>query len=428
MIDTVRLNIKAGNGGNGCMSFLREKFRPKGGPNGGDGGDGGSAFIVGDPSINTLLHLKFNSTFYVQRGEHGRGKDQRGANGAHTHIRVPLGTVVWRIIPGSPGEKEMVADIVDELPRLVAQGGKGGWGNTHYASPTNQEPRLAQSGEEGESVVLLLELKLLADVGLLAKPNAGKSTLLSRCSAARPKIADYPFTTVEPALGVVTAKGQDFVMMEVPGLIEGAHDGVGLGDEFLRHAERARLYIHLIDGMAPDPVGDYRMINQELRMFNPDLERKRQVIAVTKMDVTEVREKREELRFVLEEELVDSSGKKPDIFFISSVSGEGIDSLLGYVVDALATAPEMPAETFEPVAASARRGTRGNSFYLDNGVYVVESEQLERLTALADLRDYRVLLQVWREMTRLGIARGLSDAGIEAGDTIRIGNAEMEWF
>ena len=410
------------------MSFLREKFRPKGGPNGGDGGDGGSAFIVGDPSINTLLHLKFNSTFYVQRGEHGRGKDQRGGNGAHTYIRVPLGTVVWRMVPGSPDANEMLADIVDEQPRLVARGGKGGWGNTHYASPTNQEPRLAQSGEAGESVILLLELKLLADVGLLAKPNAGKSTLLSRCSAAKPKIADYPFTTVEPALGVVTAKGQDFVMMEVPGLIEGAHDGVGLGDEFLRHAERARLYIHLIDGMAPDPVGDYRMINQELQMFNPDLERKRQVIAVTKMDVTEVSEKREELRFVLEDELVDSFGKKPDIFFISSVSGEGIDNLLGYVVDALATAPEMPFEVPEPVAVSNRRGTRGNSFYIDNGVYVVESEQLERLTALADTRDYRVLLQIWREMTRLGIARGLSDAGIEAGDTIRIGNAEVEWF
>ena len=428
MIDTVRLNIKAGNGGNGCMSFLREKFRPKGGPNGGDGGDGGSAFIVGDPSLNTLLHLKFNSTFYVQRGEHGRGKDQRGANGDHTYIRVPLGTVVWRVVQGSLGEREMVADIVDDLPRLVAQGGKGGWGNTHYASPTNQEPRLAQTGEAGESVVLHLELKLLADVGLLAKPNAGKSTLLSRCSAAKPKIADYPFTTVEPALGVVTAKGQDFVMMEVPGLIEGAHDGVGLGDEFLRHAERARLYIHLIDGLAADPVADYRMINQELRMFNPELERKRQVIAVTKMDVTEVREKREELRFVLEEELEDAFGKKPDIFFVSSVSGEGIDGLLGYVVDALANAVELPVESPHPLVAAGRRSTRGNSFYLDNGVYVVESEQLERLTALADLRDYRVLLQVWREMTRLGIARSLSDAGIEAGDTIRIGNTEMEWF
>ncbi len=432
MIDTVRLNIKAGNGGNGCVSFLREKFRPKGGPNGGDGGDGGSAYIVGDPSLNTLLHLKFNSTFYVDRGEHGRGKEQRGGNGSHTYIKVPVGTVVWRMIPRSGGETELLADVIDEIPHLVTQGGQGGWGNTHYATSTNQEPRLAQQGEEGEAVTLLLELKLLADVGLLAKPNAGKSTLLSRCSAAKPRIADYPFTTVEPALGVVNAKGRDFVMMEVPGLIEGAHDGVGLGDEFLRHAERARLYIHLIDGLAPDPVADFRMINNELLMFNPDLERKPQVIAVSKMDVTEVRERREELRFVLEEELSDASGAKPVIFFISAVSGEGIDNLLEYVVDALDAVVDEPALPVETATAgrhlSSMPSSRGNTFHMDGGVFVVESEHLERLTAMADIRDYRVLLQIWRELTRLGIARGLTGAGIEAGDTIRIGRVEMEWF
>jgi GTP-binding protein len=412
------------------MSFLHEKFRPKGGPNGGDGGDGGSAYIVADPSLNTLLHLKFNSTFYVDRGEHGRGKDQTGANGSHTYIKVPLGTIVWRMIPRSGGDKEMVADIIDETPQLVAQGGKGGWGNTRYATSTNQEPRLAQSGEEGEVVTLLLELKLLADVGLLAKPNAGKSTLLSRCSAAKPRIADYPFTTVEPALGVVTANGRDFVMMEVPGLIEGAHDGVGLGDEFLRHAERARLYIHLIDGLAPDPVADYRMINRELVMFNPDLEQKRQVIAVTKMDVTDVRDRREELQFVLEDELSEELGHKPVIFFISSVTGEGMDDLLRYVVELLNAVEEEPVIPLEIPARSGltRRAFRGNSFYVDGGVYVVESEHLERLTSMADTRDYRVLLQIWREMTRIGIARSLTDAGIEAGDTIRIGAVEMEWF
>ena len=247
MIDTVRLNIKAGDGGNGCVSFLREKFRPKGGPNGGDGGNGGNAFVVGDGSINTLLHLKYNSTMYVDRGGHGKGKDQRGGNGSDTYIKVPLGTVVWRMLRG--GEKEFLTDVTDDTPRLVAQGGAGGWGNAHYVSPTNQEPVLSQRGERGEYVVLFLELKLLADVGLLARPNAGKSTLISRCSAAKPRIADYPFTTVEPVLGVVTTRGQDFVMMEVPGLLEGAHEGVGLGDQFLRHAERARLYVHMLDGL-----------------------------------------------------------------------------------------------------------------------------------------------------------------------------------
>ena len=438
MIDTVRLNIKAGNGGNGCVSFLREKFRPKGGPNGGDGGDGGSAYIVGDPSLNTLLHLKFNSTFYVDRGQHGKGKDQRGGNGADTVIKVPVGTVVWRIDSDGPDDKEFIADIVDETPQLVAHGGRGGWGNTHYVSSTNQEPMLSQQGESGDWVVLFLELKLLADVGLLAKPNAGKSTLISRCSAAKPRIADYPFTTVEPILGVVTTRGQEFVMMEIPGLIEGAHDGVGLGDQFLRHAERARVYVHLIDGLSPDPVADFHMINRELREFNPMMAEKPQVIAVSKMDVTEVRERREELAFVLQEEITDSAGEKPAIFFISAVTGEGIDDLLGQIVKLLNVLPkEVPLAMPEPelVAATgslrgpgSRGGRTGNSFHVENGVYVVQSEHLERLSARADLRDYRVMLQLWREMTRLGIARRLEEAGIEAGATIRIGKAEMEWF
>jgi GTP-binding protein len=443
MIDTVRLNIKAGNGGNGCVSFLREKFRPKGGPNGGDGGDGGSAYIVGDPSLNTLLHLKYNSTFYVDRGQHGRGKGQRGPNGADTFIKVPLGTVVWKTGTNGREPKELVADITDERPRLVAQGGKGGWGNSHYVSSTNQEPVLAQKGEAGEYVVLFLELKLLADVGLLAKPNAGKSTLISRCSAAKPKIADYPFTTVEPVLGVVNSRGHDFVMMEVPGLIQGAHAGVGLGDQFLRHAERARLYVHLIDGLSEDPVGDFHMINQELREFSPLLAEKPQLVAVTKMDVTEVRQRRQQLESELREALqrspVPTRGEGWDIgpspvFFISSVTGEGIDDLLGHIVQLLEVLPkDVPLAASEegleqPSQESLRSGRRPLGFHLENGVYVIESEQLERLSALADLRDYRVLLQLWREMTRLGIARQLEEAGIEAGDTIRIGRAEMEWF
>lgn len=433
MIDTVRLNIKAGNGGNGCVSFLREKFRPKGGPNGGDGGDGGNAYIVGDSSLNTLIHLKFNSTFYVERGQHGRGKDQRGANASDTYIYVPLGTVIWRIVPDSNGEKAFLADIIDETPVLVGQGGKGGWGNTHYVTSTNQTPMLSQEGGSGDWIVLFLELKLLADVGLLAKPNAGKSTLIARCSAAKPRIADYPFTTVEPILGVVSARGKDFVMMEVPGLIEGAHEGVGLGDQFLRHAERARVYVHLIDGLSPDPVADYHMINDELRQFNPEMAAKSQIIAVSKMDVTDVRERREELAFVLEEELTSINGEKPTILFISAVSGEGIDQLLGCIVELLDSLPkDALLEVGEPELVTAGGGLpqvrRGNSFHRDGDVFVVQSEQLERLSALADMRDYRVLLQLWREMTRLGIARRLQEAGIEAGDTIRIGKAEMEWF
>ena len=293
MIDTVRLNINAGSGGNGCSSFLREKYRPKGGPNGGDGGDGGSAYLVGDSSINTLLHIKFNSTIYVVHGGHGKGKNKRGGNGNDRFIPVPMGTVVYRM--NEDGDKEYLDDITTSIPRLVAVGGRGGWGNTRFATPTNQEPVLAQRGEKGERAVLFLELKLLADVGLLAKPNAGKSTLISMCSAAKAKIADYPFTTVEPVLGVVKVGQNDFVMMEVPGLLEGAHDGIGLGHEFLRHAERARLYVHMLDGLSDDLVHDYQMINQELEQFNPEMAEKPQLVVVNKLDVTEVREAQEEL-------------------------------------------------------------------------------------------------------------------------------------
>ena len=419
-----------------------------GGPNGGDGGDGGNAYLVGDPSLNTLLHLKFNSTIYVERGKHGKGKGMRGSNGPDDMIRVPLGTMVRR--RNSDGTEEFIADITDETPCLVAQGGRGGWGNTRFTTSTNQEPLLSQKGEMGEYAVLMLELKLLADVGLLAKPNAGKSTLISHCSAAQPRIASYPFTTVEPVLGVVSSRDKSFVMMEVPGLIEGAHDGVGLGDQFLRHAERARIYIHILDGLSEDPIADYHMVNEELRQFNPALAEKLQVIAVNKVDVTEVRARQAELEqevlAAVQSETIASEpvsteptlgeSKPSPIFFISAATGEGIDALLGHVTELLdktlvaesQIAAEAEAEPAGLEFRRSRRTMRPTTFHKDKGVYVIESEQLERLTALADTRDYRVVLQIWREMTRLGLARRLEEAGIEAGDTIRIGKAEMEWF
>ena len=434
MIDTVRINIKAGDGGNGCVSFLREKYRPRGGPNGGDGGDGGNALVVGDPSLNTLLHLKYNSTLYAERGGHGRGKGQRGANGSDTVIKVPIGTVIWQQRPR--GQRDFLADVTDPAPKLVAQGGRGGWGNAHYVSATNQEPMLSQRGERGEYAVLFLELKLLADVGLLARPNAGKSTLISRCSAAKPRIADYPFTTVEPVLGVVQSRGQDFVMMEVPGLLEGAHLGVGLGDQFLRHAERARLYLHLLDGLSADVAADFQVINRELQEFSPALAHKPQFIVVNKLDVTEVRERRAEIEQSLRRAVAESTipafrDNPPPVFFISAVSGEGVEALLGRVMETLEGMPvEEPASgDVAPAASSRRRPTTApNTIRKEGGVYIIQSEQLERLSALADTRDYRVLLQLWREMTRLGLARRLEDLGIEPGDTIRIGRAEMEWF
>lgn len=433
MIDTIRINVKAGNGGNGCASFLTEKFKPRGGPNGGDGGNGSSAFLCGDPSLNTLLHLKFNSTIYGARGVHGKGKTMRGADGQARVIHVPVGTQVYRL--GEDGEKTFMLDVVDTDPHLIARGGMGGWGNTRYVSATNREPVLAQKGETGEYVVLFLELKLLADVGLLARPNAGKSTLISHCSAAKPRIADYPFTTVEPVLGVVSHQGKDFVMMEVPGLLAGAHRGVGLGHQFLRHAERARIYIHIIDGLTEDPGADLLMLKDELRQFNPALADKEEIIVVNKVDVTEVREGRRQIDRSLRQaiqEIGERSGTDNNVtpLYISAVTGEGLPELLDRVIGMLSELPAEDANVDEPIEMKPLPPRRASpeAVYKENGIFVVESEALERLAALADTRDQRVVLQLWREMIQRGTARRLTDAGIEPGDTIRIGQVEVEWF
>ena len=278
--------------------------------------------------------------------------------------------------------------------------------------------------------MLFLELKLLADVGLLARPNAGKSTLISRCSAAKARVADYPFTTVEPVLGVVRSGNRDFVMMEIPGLLEGAHKGVGLGHQFLRHAERARLYVHLVDGLAEDPAHDYRMVRGELLHFNPELGEKRQLLVVNKLDVTEVREARDSISVVLQDALSSEGGSGGDVMFISAVTGEGVGAMLGRISSILEELPkDLSEDEDESWPPAPRRPERGpEAVRLEDGVYVIESDRLERLSALADTRDQRVLLQLWREMRRTGIAEKLIDEGIEVGDTIRIGKVEVEWF
>jgi GTP-binding protein len=318
-------------------------------------------------------------------------------------------------------------------------GGGGGWGNARYVSATNQEPVLAQRGESGERVVLFLELKLLADVGIVGCPNAGKSTLISRCSAARPRVADYPFTTVEPVLGVVGGHGAEFVMMEVPGLLEGAHRGVGLGYQFLRHAERARLYIHLLDGLAEDPVADLDMLDRELEQFNPTLAMKPRVVVVNKMDVTEVKERRDAILDSIQkraEASADGPTAGDAVYFISAVTGEGVEEMLWRVVELLRTLPKDDAATEweEPTKALPRRRRSKSRTWtrsrvtVEDRVFVVHSEELERLVSLADTRDRRVLLQLWNEMERCGVAAQLVEAGIVAGDIIRLGRSEVAWF
>ncbi len=323
-VDEVSIYVKAGDGGDGAVAWRREKYVPRGGPAGGDGGDGGDVALVVDPQLSTLLDYRYVREHRARSGEHGRGSDQNGQNGPPLELRVPPGTVVKDAATG-----EVVADLGEAGHRLViAKGGKGGLGNMNFATSTNQAPRHAQPGTPGEEKKLVLELKLLAEVGIIGYPNAGKSTLISRISRARPKIADYPFTTLTPNLGVVSWRGErSFVVADIPGLIEGAHAGAGLGHQFLRHVERCRVLVHLVDPIAPgegrSPKADYQAVNRELALYSPELAKKPQVAALTKMDVPGARKRLAEFKRAFARRK-----KKPEILAISAVSGEGLDALL----------------------------------------------------------------------------------------------------
>lgn len=320
-VDEAKIYIKSGRGGKGCVSFRREKFVPRGGPNGGDGGDGGDIIVIGRKNMKSLLDYHYKRHYRGQHGEHGRGKDQHGKNAPTLFVPVPVGTVVRDSSTG-----EILGDVTEDNQTLVvAKGGRGGKGNARFATSTNRAPRYAQPGEESEERTLILELKLLADVGIIGFPNAGKSTLISRISAARPKIADYPFTTLIPNLGVVSYnEGKTYVVADIPGLIKGAHEGAGLGIKFLRHIERTKILIHLLD-LSPfterDPIEDYRVMNKELEAYSPELKKKPQIIAPTKIDITQGREKLEEIKTYFKKLGI-------TVFPISSVTGEGIKELI----------------------------------------------------------------------------------------------------
>ena len=326
MIDRVNIWVKAGDGGNGVVSFRREKFVPFGGPNGGDGGNGGSVFLLATRELSTLSHLGQRRHYRAGRGAHGKGKNQYGKRGEDLILTVPLGTLAQR----KEGNGEvMLADLTVAGQRvLVAKGGHGGRGNAHFATPTNQAPRIAEKGKPGEEWQLRLDLKLLADVGIIGCPNAGKSTLLGSVSQASPKVADYAFTTTEPVLGVVELGYRSFVLAEIPGLIEGAHQGRGLGHDFLRHVERTSVLIHLLDGGAEHPLSDLKKTNEELRLFNPALSEKPQLVAVNKIDLPSVRVRLPELRRMLRE--VD-----PPVYFISAATGEGIAEMMNKTAELL---------------------------------------------------------------------------------------------
>lgn len=320
-IDEAKIYIKAGDGGRGCVSFRREKFVPRGGPNGGDGGVGGDVVMVARRNMSSLLDHRYQQHYRAKRGVHGKGKDQHGKNAEDLFIPVPLGTIIKNFETGA-----FYGDLTEDGQTLiVAKGGKGGRGNARFVTPTNQAPKEAEPGIPGEEKTLKLELKLLADVGLLGFPNAGKSTLISTISAARPKIADYPFTTLVPNLGVVSyGDGQTFVLADIPGIIEGAHEGTGLGIQFLRHIERTKILVHLLD-LSPmtqrDPIEDYETLNNELKSYSEELSKKTQIVALNKIDITEAREELDRLQKYFSDLGIQT-------FPISSATGEGTKDLV----------------------------------------------------------------------------------------------------
>lgn len=323
-IDRTKIHVQGGDGGNGVTAFRREKFVPRGGPSGGDGGRGGDVIIAADASLNTLLHLRYNPLHTAQRGLHGEGSNRSGRNGEDTVIKVPVGTQIFDSTTG-----DLLSDLSHDGDKwLAARGGRGGFGNAHFATSTNRAPRYHQDGSKGEELELQLELKLLADVGLVGFPNAGKSTFISTVSAARPKIADYPFTTLEPHLGVVDLGDfRTFVIADIPGLIEGAHTGAGLGDRFLRHIERTKLLLHLVDVSSVsgrDAVSDYETVNRELASYNEDLAARPQFVVATKIDALDEPQRLESLK--------DAALRDAKPFFaISSATGEGVRELVNAI-------------------------------------------------------------------------------------------------
>ncbi len=425
MIDQVIIHIKSGNGGNGAISGRREKYVPRGGPDGGDGGRGGSVYLEADLNVNTLLAYRYKRYFSAPNARRGEGRLKHGRDGKDISLPVPVGTQVWT----EDLHPRLLVDLDEPGQRfLAAKGGRGGAGNTHYATPTNRFPLLAQAGEPGEELALRLELKLLADVGIVGAPNAGKSSLLSVVSAARPRIADYPFTTLEPSLGMIEHRGETFVMVDIPGLIEGAHEGVGLGHEFLRHVERTRVLIHLVDGSLGDPIAQYHQINAELSQYAQDLTLKPQVLAVNKLDLTDVSILQDDLHDAFREAAGDD-----DIHFVSAVTHEGVDRLLDSILRALQDAPDSIAAPGGasaddlPVIRPAPRRRRPAVYVEDGGVFVVDWPSAERMAAMVDPRDWTANVQFYNRLIRSGVVKALEDAGIGPGDTVRIGEAEWQW-
>jgi GTP-binding protein len=421
VFDWTEIKVRAGSGGDGAVSFRHEKYVPFGGPDGGDGGDGGDVIIKADSSVTSLRLFKQKRFFRAGDGRPGAGRKRHGKKGKDQVIAVPLGTVVLPKV--QIGDDNLVADLDAAGERVVvARGGKGGLGNVHFASATSQAPQIAQKGELGEECSLILELKLIADIGIIGYPNVGKSTLLSAISAAKPKIASYPFTTLEPVLGVAEGGGQSVVVAEIPGLVDGAHLGRGLGHDFLRHVARTKVLIHLIDGSSASPSEDLVRVNTELGLFDSALAKKPQLAVVNKIDLAPVRERRAKITDDLK-----GVGVSPQ--FISAVTGEGVPELmtaavkmLGQVAAARERGEKVTKKVFHPRPRGAKVSVRK-----DGNTFVVVAPELERIVARVDMSHPVVYAQVRHEFDRLGASQALKKAGAEPGDKVRCGGIEWEW-
>ena len=420
-IDTAKIHAKGGKGGNGCISFRREKFVPRGGPNGGDGGGGGSVILEAAEGMSTLIDLRHNPLQVAEDGKHGMGKEMHGADAPDRIVRVPCGTIVR---DGEGGE--ILADLTVPKQRVVAaRGGIGGKGNTHFKSSIFQTPRVAEKGEPGEERTIELEVKLIADVGLVGYPNAGKSTLLGRVSSAKPKVAPYPFTTLAPNLGVVRLDAEhNFVMADIPGLIEGAHEGAGLGHDFLRHIERTKMLVHVIDAAAidgRDPIEDYEKLNAELEGHDERLIRLPQIIALNKMDVPDAQTNLPRIRRYFE--------KRP-LFAISAVTGEGVGGLIRATYQRLQKlnerreGHEFPLEPLELSFAKPRGRfeltKRGDRF-------IVVGDEPRRAVLMTDMENDQAIILLHRKLKKMGLINALNKAGIKEGDAVRIDEFEFAY-
>lgn len=422
--DRARIIIKSGKGGDGHVSFRREKFVPNGGPDGGDGGKGGDIIFEVDEGLNTLTDYRHRRKFAAQAGEEGGKKNCHGKNGADLILKVPEGTVIKDAESG-----KVIADMSgDNKRQIILTGGRGGLGNQHYATSTMQAPKYAQPGGESIEIEVQLELKVIADVGLVGFPNVGKSTFLSRVTNAKPKIANYHFTTLNPNLGVVDLDGNGFVIADIPGLIEGASEGIGLGHEFLRHIERTKVIIHMVDGASVegrDPLEDIKAINKELEAYDPAILEKPQVIAANKMDVC--MEGSEEILEKLRKEF---EPKGIEVFSISAVSGQGVKELLYYVQELLKTCPE-EVTVYEPEFDPALRFFSEEPFTVEvneEGEYVVEGPRIEKMLGYTNIDSEKGFLFFQRFLKEQGILKQLEELGIEEGDTVRMYGLMFDYY